>query len=432
MDQMKKVMEEMKENMRRENLIEDLVHRTDSPFTASINGHLLPSKFKLPSLDLYDGTRDSFDHIASFKTTMHQGVLDEIMCRAFPTTLKGPARVWFSKIPPNSVSSFEELSNLFVNNFIGGQRYKRSLSSLLTIEQGENESLRLFITRFNKEALRVDEVDNKLFLAAFHNGVNSDLFIHKLYEKEPQSIAELVHSAQNFMNAEDVIIAKKRKRSERIEVNPNRHFEQGSHPKKGRTEERKNRDNKKSGSLVWNQEYTPLNMPLKQVLMQIKDNPSLKWPEKMKGDPNKHNMNKDYHFHRDHRHYTDECFDLKQQIENLIRQGKLRNFLGRDHKDEKLKGKMEESSWPPFGEIRVIIGGGSTGQSSKSKKAYLKVVQSIQLSGRSPRARSTDEQAITFTDEDAERIHHPHDDAIVITLLIADYTTKRVLVDNGS
>ena len=35
-------------------------------------------------------------------------------------------------------------------------------------------------------------------------------------------------------------------------------------------------------------------------------------------------------------------------------------------------------------------------------------------------------------DEDASRIHHPHDDAIVITLLIADYSTRRVLVDNGS
>ena len=63
----------------------------------------------------------------------------------------------------------------FVNNFIGGQRHKRSSSSLLTIEQGENESLRSFITRFNREALTVDEVDDKLLLAAFHNGVNSDL-----------------------------------------------------------------------------------------------------------------------------------------------------------------------------------------------------------------------------------------------------------------
>ena len=93
--------------------------------------------------------------------------------------------MWFSKIPPNSVSSFEEFSNLFVNNFIGRQRHKRSSSSLLTIEQGENESLRSFITRFNLEALSVDEVDDKLLLAAFHNGVNSGLFIYKLYEKEP-------------------------------------------------------------------------------------------------------------------------------------------------------------------------------------------------------------------------------------------------------
>ena len=207
-------MEEMKENMRRANPIEDLVHRINYPFTAFINGHPLPPKFKIPSLDLYDGTRDPFDHIATFKTTMHlQGVLDEIMYRAFPTTLKGPAQVWFSKIPPNSVSSFEELSKLFVNNFIGGQRHKRYSSSLLTIEQGENESLWSFITRFNIEALSVDEVDDKLLLVAFHNGVNSDLFIHKLYEKEPPSMAELVHSAQNFMNVEDAIIAKKRKRS---------------------------------------------------------------------------------------------------------------------------------------------------------------------------------------------------------------------------
>ena len=70
-DQMRKVMEEMRENMRRTNPVEDLVHRTDSLFMASINGHPLPPKFKMPSLDSYDGTCDPFDHIATFKTTMH-------------------------------------------------------------------------------------------------------------------------------------------------------------------------------------------------------------------------------------------------------------------------------------------------------------------------------------------------------------------------
>ncbi|XP_065623492.1 uncharacterized protein LOC136064943 [Quercus suber] len=435
MDQMRTVMVEIKENMRRTNPVEDLVHRTDSPFTASINGHPLPPKFKMPSLDSYDGARDLFDHIATFKTIIHlQEVPDKIMCRAFPTTFKGPARVWFSKTPPNSVSSFEELSKLFVNNFIGGQRHKHSSSSLLTIEQGENESLGSFITRFNREALAIDEVDDKLLLVAFHNGVNSNLFIHKLYEKEPQSMAELIHLAQNFMNAEDAIIAKKKKRAERMEVNPMLHSKEGPRPKNGRTEDKKDRDrdNSKASPSVRNQKYTPLNALLDQVLVQIKDDPSLKWLENMKGDPNKRNKNKYCHFYRDHGHDTDECFDLKQQIENLIRQGNLRHFVGRDHKDEKLKRKIEESSRPPLGEIRVIIGGTSEVQSSQSKKTYLKVVQNVQHFGRSPRTRETDEPTISFTNEEAEGIHHPRDDAIVITLLIAYYRTKRVLVDNGS
>ena len=77
---MRKAMNEMRENMRRVNPVEDLVHRIDSPFTASINDYPLPPKFKMPSLDSYDRMRDPFDHIATFKTTMHlQGVLDEIM-----------------------------------------------------------------------------------------------------------------------------------------------------------------------------------------------------------------------------------------------------------------------------------------------------------------------------------------------------------------
>lgn len=64
-------MEEMKDSIRRENHVDDLIHRTDSPFIASIISHPLPSKFKMPTLDSYDRTRDLYDHIATFKTTMH-------------------------------------------------------------------------------------------------------------------------------------------------------------------------------------------------------------------------------------------------------------------------------------------------------------------------------------------------------------------------
>ena len=155
-------------------------------------------------------------------------------------------------------------------------------------------------------------MDDKLLLVAFHNGVNLDLFIHKLYDQEPHTMAELVHLVQSFMNAEDAIIAKKRKRAEWMETDLPSHPEQGLHWKKAWTGERKGRDNRKAGSsLGWGQHYMLLNVPLDQVFMQIKDDLSLKWLEKMKGDPNKRNKNKYCCFHRDHGHDTDKCYDLK-------------------------------------------------------------------------------------------------------------------------
>ena len=67
--------------------------------------------------------------------------------------------------------------------------------------------------------------------------------------------------------------------------------------------------------------------------MQIKDNTTLMWPGKLKGDPNKSSRDKYCHFHRDHSHDTSECYDLKQQIEALIRQGKLQQFISKEITD---------------------------------------------------------------------------------------------------
>ena len=95
--------------------LDDLVNRTDSPFTLSDN------YFPLPQIESYDGVKDPLDHLETFKTLMHlQGVPDEIMCRAFPTTLKGPTRIWFNRLTPNSINTFNELSAQFTSHFIGG------------------------------------------------------------------------------------------------------------------------------------------------------------------------------------------------------------------------------------------------------------------------------------------------------------------------
>ena len=51
--------------------LNDLVNRTDSPFTTAINSFPLPSKFRMPNMDSYDGVKDPLDHLNTFKTLMH-------------------------------------------------------------------------------------------------------------------------------------------------------------------------------------------------------------------------------------------------------------------------------------------------------------------------------------------------------------------------
>ena len=117
------------------NDLDDLVHRTDSLFTTSVNSFPLPQKFRMSQIESYDRAKDPLDHLETFKTLMHdQGVANEIMCRAFPTTLKGPARIWFSWLMPNSISTFNELSAQFISHFIGGHRYKKSTACLMSIK----------------------------------------------------------------------------------------------------------------------------------------------------------------------------------------------------------------------------------------------------------------------------------------------------------
>ena len=60
--------------------LDDLVNRTNSPFTLFVNSFPLPQKFRMPQIKSYDGVKDPLDHLETFKTLMHlQRVPDEIM-----------------------------------------------------------------------------------------------------------------------------------------------------------------------------------------------------------------------------------------------------------------------------------------------------------------------------------------------------------------
>ena len=82
--------------------------------------------------------------------------------------------------------------------------------------------------------------------------------------------------------------------------------------------------------------------------------------------------------------------------------------------------------------MMIVRGTATTGSSRKARKTYLKMVQNVQLTGSVPKIVRRESPILGFSEEDARRLHHPYDDALVISIRIGDYNVHRVLVDNGS
>ena len=101
--------------------LDRMVRTTDSTFTVVVLECLVLSKFRLPQLESFDGLKDLLDHLNTFKMMLGlQWPPNEILGRSFPTTLKGAAREWFTKLPTSSIDSFKQLDNSFFCHFIGG------------------------------------------------------------------------------------------------------------------------------------------------------------------------------------------------------------------------------------------------------------------------------------------------------------------------
>ena len=105
------------------------------------------------------------------------------------------------------MDNFEQLSNAFQCHFIRGQRPKRPTDYLLTIRQGEKETLRSYVKRFTRETLEVDEANDKVQLTTFKAGLRSRDLVASLAKNPSKTMVEMLLKAQKYMNAEDAVAA---------------------------------------------------------------------------------------------------------------------------------------------------------------------------------------------------------------------------------
>uniref|UniRef100_A0A2N9FHX8 RNase H type-1 domain-containing protein n=1 Tax=Fagus sylvatica TaxID=28930 RepID=A0A2N9FHX8_FAGSY len=341
-EELKEIREQMKEmksqvKAKAAKNLDILVHRTESPFTKRVDEYPLPTKFKVPQLETFDGFKDPLDYLDSFRTVMRlQGVSDEIMCRAFPTNLRGSARTWFNQLETGSIDTS-------------------------------------YVQRFNKEAIQIDEPNEYVAFAAFNAGLRKGDFLFQLCKDPPKSMSELMYETQKFINAEDAFEARDEFPNRKRKESENRRFE----PSRSRSSKQDypKTERKNVGSSSRREErtkdFTPLNMSIDQVLLQIQDDPEIKWSGKLRSDPARRSKDLYCRFHRDHGHTTEDCYALKQQIEALIRQGKLGKFVRRDNKEacpephppKQDENKDHQGDHPRdiIGEIRTIVGGLASG-----------------------------------------------------------------------
>jgi len=239
------------------------------------------------------------------------------------------------------------------------------------------------------------------------------------------------------MNAEDAMLIKEMKGKRKRDVGTS-----SNHNKKKKTQSVGQTTGKKKELLDKKSKFTnftPLVMPIEQVLMQIRDDPSLQWLKPISTPAERKDKSKYYRFCQDHRHRTDECRHLKDQVETLIWQGKLQKYVRKmeldryQRKDDKDRNQEVGDSKHPTGEIKTISGGLTASGTLKSlKKAHRREINSIHSWVPPMKMPKNDELDIVFSERDGRGIKQPHDDPLVIMLRVKEFNIHRVLINNRS
>ena len=133
----------------------------------------------------------------------------------------------------------------------------------MNIKQREDETLRSYITRFNKEALSINEADDKILVAVFTNRLWKGKFLFSLYKNDPKTMSDVFYRATKYMNVDDALLAREEKPRKRERQEDT---QQDKGRKMART--RKGRDDRRSKPPTGRfTSFTPLTAPIDQVLM---------------------------------------------------------------------------------------------------------------------------------------------------------------------
>ncbi|XP_021773513.1 uncharacterized protein LOC110737462 [Chenopodium quinoa] len=359
-----------------------------------------------------------------------------------------PAADWFNNLGNGTIHNFQQLVEIFVGQYVSISVQQRSSGELMVISQKEDESLRDYIRRFNNEANTIPKLQQEIAVMALMNGLNDSEFKRYLTRKNQPTLAEAFNKAHDYIKSEELM-----KTSSRVSSTDRIHLMlEGGSSGSGRP---RNPALERGGGrqeVIGNKapmrynSYTPLNAPRAAIysVNQNREGWVRPMPMKAKGrDTKKYCM-----FHRDVGHYTEDCVQLKYNIEELIRRGHLAQYrlhsggsqppLYRQPKRQQIEARPKrqgqvsrqgDSGQPPSStgkRVDVItdgpVHGGTISGAQKHLSEHRHIVNALDVNDRPRPSQIPD---VMFTKEDAKGIVFPHDDPLVVIIKINGADVKR-------
>ncbi|XP_012833036.1 PREDICTED: uncharacterized protein LOC105953901 [Erythranthe guttata] len=414
------------------------------PFAKHLDDDPIPANYR-PIPFEYNGTSDPAEHLSRFNntTSLHQ-LTEGVKCRAFVTTLAGPAQAWFGLLLPGSIHSFGQFAKAFMNQFASSKKCKKTSLSLFSIRQKEKESLRNYIKRFTSATLEVPTTSDEVLMAALSQGLRDDEFFRALALEPSPDFDNLLERASRFINLEE---ARQQKVEESLQTlnaraNETRKSKEPMLPRRDAisgvgTGRATALDAK--GSRY--QSYQPLTAPLSNVLCAIEKRADLRWPRTAREAPRRDpTLGTFCRFHNEYGHTTDDCAHLKDEVERLIRDNKIGDFV----KIDPPRGQKREAQFgnparvpppPPMpkrGFIQMISGGPTGGDTHRARRRHLGSLKNQREVCQISTSKCHQYPTISFGPEDEEGLEDFHCDPLLITINVGGYDVARAFVDPGS
>ncbi|XP_043705346.1 uncharacterized protein LOC122655195 [Telopea speciosissima] len=185
-----------------------------------------------------------------------------VSCRAFSASLKDAATSWFSCLRLSSITNFLELCKSFITHLQSSIKHKKKTINLLSIKQKPDESIRAFVSRFNKESLDIKDLDEAMTHMTMSNGLWDMELIKDLARKSTKNMADLLERCNEFANM--VAVLQAQKASEGKNVKKRSAVDDRKEDKRIKTDHRHEKTDRPQSL-----NYTPLNTSHKEILMQI-------------------------------------------------------------------------------------------------------------------------------------------------------------------